>query len=77
MFCSFSATCVINSSFKYVIQKKNEQNIFRFSGSPLVNTTGLVAWFRGVAVITSALHAEGPRFDPGRNQLFFRSFFYI
>lgn len=23
--------------------------------------------FRGVAVITSASHAEGPRFDPGRN----------
>ena len=25
--------------------------------------------FRGVVVITSALHAEGPQFDPGRNQL--------
>ena len=25
----------------------------------------------GVVVITSALHAEGPRFDPGRDQLFF------
>lgn len=26
--------------------------------------------FRGVVVITSALHAEGPQFDPGRNHLF-------
>ena len=26
--------------------------------------------FRGVVVITSALHAEGPRFEPGRNQIF-------
>ena len=25
--------------------------------------------FRGVVVITSASHADGPRFDPGRNQL--------
>ena len=25
--------------------------------------------FRGVAVITSALHAEGPQFDPGRNHV--------
>ena len=28
------------------------------------------SWFRGVVVITSALHAEGPQFDPGRNQSF-------
>ena len=27
--------------------------------------------FRSVLVITSALHAEGPRFDPGRNHLNF------
>lgn len=27
--------------------------------------------FRGVAVITSASHAEGPRFDPGRNHVSF------
>ena len=25
-------------------------------------------WLRGVVVITSALHAEGPQFDPGRDQ---------
>ena len=25
-------------------------------------------WFRSVVVITSALHAEGPQFDPGRDQ---------
>ena len=25
-------------------------------------------WSRGVVVITSALHAEGPQFDPGRDQ---------
>ena len=29
----------------------------------------LIAWSCGVVVITSALHAEGPRFDPGRDQL--------
>ena len=32
-------------------------------------------WFCGVVVITSALHAEGLRFDPGRNLPFFQSFF--
>ena len=30
-------------------------------------------WSCGVVVITSALHAEGPQFDPGRDH----SFFYI
>ena len=34
-------------------------------------------WFRSVVVITSALHAEGPRFDPGRNQFFFITIFVI
>ena len=28
-----------------------------------------VICFRSVVVITSASHAEGPRFDPGREQL--------
>ena len=28
------------------------------------------AWSCGVVVITSALHAEGPQFDPGRDQIF-------
>ena len=27
-------------------------------------------WSCGVEVITSALHAEGPQFDPGRDQKF-------
>lgn len=27
-----------------------------------------VVWFGGVVVITSASHAEGPRFEPGSNQ---------
>ena len=27
------------------------------------------SWSCGVVVITSALHAEGPQFDPGRDQL--------
>ena len=31
-------------------------------------------WSCGVVVITSALHAEGPQFDPGRDHSFF---FYI
>ena len=34
-------------------------------------------WFRSVVVITSALHAEGPRFDPGRNQHDFLYRYYI
>ena len=33
----------------------------------------LYNWSCGVVVITSALHAEGPQFDPGRDH----SFFYI
>ena len=32
---------------------------------------GLIAWSCGVVVITSALHAEGPQFDPGRDQKIF------
>ena len=30
-----------------------------------------MSWSCGVVVITSALHAEGPQFDPGRDQRFF------
>ena len=30
-----------------------------------------ISWSCGVVVITSALHAEGPQFDPGRDQRFF------
>ena len=35
--------------------------------------------FRGVVVITSASHAEGPRFEPGRNLFYLRrqSFLYF
>ena len=28
----------------------------------------VTSWSCGVVVITSALHAEGPQFDPGRDQ---------
>ena len=28
--------------------------------------------FRSVVVITCALHAQGPRFEPGRKQFFFQ-----
>ena len=39
----------------------------------------LYNWSCGVVVITSALHAEGPQFDPGRDQLYVLTtfFFYI
>ena len=30
----------------------------------------LLKWSCGVVVITSALHAEGPQFDPGRDHSF-------
>ena len=30
-----------------------------------------ITWSCGVVVITSALHAEGPQFDPGRDHRFF------
>ena len=33
-----------------------------------------VIWSCGVVVITSALHAEGPQFDPGRDQKIFLNF---
>ena len=33
--------------------------------------SGPLAWSCGVVVITSALHAEGPQFDPGRDQKMF------
>lgn len=45
----------------------------RGRGSPTLPRGRLMptmSGFRGVAVITSASHAEGPRFDPGRNHLF-------
>ena len=31
-------------------------------------------WSCGVVVITSALHAEGPQFDPGRDHKIFHFF---
>ena len=34
-------------------------------------------WFRSVVVITSALHAEGRQFDPGRNHSSHFSFFFF
>ena len=34
-------------------------------------------WSCGVVVITSALHAEGPQFDPGRDQIFFSPPFLV
>ena len=38
----------------------------------LSNFTALLSsWSCGVVVITSALHAEGPQFDPGRDQMLF------
>ena len=30
-----------------------------------------IKWSCGVVVITSALHAEGPQFDPGRDHISF------
>ena len=41
----------------------------------LTFTTG--QGFGGVVVITSALHAEGPQFDPGRDQIFFSRPFFL
>ena len=35
------------------------------------------AWSCGVVVITSALHAEGPQFDPGRDQLYVLTTFFF
>ena len=49
-------------------KKKNKKN-YQFPIS-----TPLVSGFRSVVVITSALHAEGHRFEPGRKQLFFFSY---
>ena len=37
----------------------------------------LCIWFRSVVVITSALHAEGRQFEPGRNHYFHFSFFFF
>ena len=31
----------------------------------------------GVVVITSALHAEGPQFDPGRDQKYFNEYVIV
>ena len=43
-------------------------SLSRYDSTPLV-TCFNTAWSCGVEVITSALHAEGPQFDPGRDQL--------
>ena len=50
---------ILASSFKFLL----EYNCINFL---------FVHRFRGVVVITSALHAEGLRFDPGRNLPFLR-----
>ena len=36
----------------------------------LLNASPILVSLRGVAVITCASHAQGPRFDPGRWQYF-------
>ena len=45
----------------------------QWNSGDVVRHTCTYTRFRGVAVITSALHAEGPQFDPGRKQ-FLNSF---
>ena len=37
----------------------------------------MISWFVSVVVITSALHAEGPQFEPGQCQMFFKRLFKI
>ena len=34
---------------------------------PYYNLVDACTWFRSVVVVTSALHAEGPGFEPRRN----------
>ena len=48
--------------------------LLNFKKSKVVKTDSEhQSWSCGVVVITSALHAEGPQFDPGRDQLLFTS----
>ena len=42
----------------------------------LILPCNVCVWFRSVVVITSALHAEGRQFDPGRNQMRLSLFFF-
>ena len=34
-------------------------------------------WSCGVVVITSALHAEGPQFDPGRDHVLLKALIFF
>ena len=56
---------MINKALSYKITKKFIL-IFALNNIQTIKQT---SGFRGVVVITSALHAEGPQFDPGRNHV--------
>ena len=63
---------VINSSAMYFEQSTFtviKTQIYNFLLLPGEIFFLLLTWSCGVEVITSALHAEGPQFDPGRDQL--------
>ena len=54
------------------MQRKIREESYKLFLGPL-----LLTWSCGVVVITSALHAEGPQFDPGRDQKIFSTFLQI
>ena len=49
--------------------------MYKFTGWVLASDFCHVSWFISVVVITSALHAEGPGFNPQMNLPFFFLFF--
>ena len=57
-------------------KEKREKGKKRTRCHLLWTTTAYECRFRGVAVITSASHAEGPQFDPGREQDYFLGFLF-
>ena len=68
--------------FALLVAETNKRWRFSFlheCGSVLLHETFSPSCIHSVVVITSALHAEGPRFDPGWMQLspFFRTVFKI
>ena len=66
-------------SFCYLHSLRNLNTNARAGGAylNLFSFHHLCTWFRSVVVITSALHAEGRQFEPGRNHFFHFSFFFF
>ena len=66
-----SYLCLLHRNLSRILFSVIEQRKIREESWKLFLGPLLLTWSCGVVVITSALHAEGPQFDPGRDHRIF------